>query len=154
MPPSPRRTSHSKHGCRRRSYPQPHTTLARKPRNAALWRSIPPASKRQSLASDIFDKLRVGVRLRVIPFIFPNRQRLDVYLRFRQQLKSNIRHLDRSLDQLATLTLQNDGDVHVAVGAMSAAGTAAEQNRGSHQIAGRGASNEFARGTDGVEVRL
>src|ERR1700693_2303078 len=106
MPPVPRQTSHSKRDCTLRSDLRRQTGVLRKSLNAVPWRSVPLASKKQSFALDIFKETRIRVRVRMLPFAFPDRQRLNVYVCFEQHLESDICHLDRRIHELAARTVQ------------------------------------------------
>jgi hypothetical protein len=44
--------------------------------------------------------------LRMLPFVFPNRQWLDVYLRLEQNIKRDIGHLERGIYQVTARAAQ------------------------------------------------
>ena len=95
---------------------------------------------------------RIGIGLRVFPFIFPDRERLDADARFQKYVVSQISHSQLSGDKLARATMQEHGHIGVAVRPMGLSCPAAKEDGAGQVIPARHLLDEGASRVGGFPV--
>src|SRR5260364_196943 len=87
-------------------------------------------------------------------FFFPWGKCFNQYIRFKENIKSNARHINGCRLTLAMRFSDNHSDIRIAIQAVRAARTASEQNRARHIEPAFDPFQEDARCAFGLRVKL
>lgn len=115
------RTSRSKHDCKRRSRRLRRARVSRKRQREMPSRSSHEHSEADSVPADVLEQPGVRVRLRVLPVVLPDWKRLNVDTGLQQYVIGDIGHRQFGIDELASMTTQQHGDVRITVRTIAAA---------------------------------